>query len=70
MNWAVLGSTAIVLLVIYVPFLQPFCDTTPLSFEDWIQVIPFILMASVAAEITKVYIRKKVEKIAHAAARA
>jgi Ca2+-transporting ATPase len=70
MNWAVLGSTAIVLLVIYVPFLQPFCDTTPLSFEDWIHVIPFILMASVAAEITKVYIRKKAETIATAAARA
>ena len=36
MIWAVLGSAAIVLLVIYVPFLQPFFDTTPLSLEDWL----------------------------------
>ena len=70
MVWAVLGSAALVLLVIYVPILQPFFDTTPLSLEDWLHAIPFILMASVAAEITKVYIRKKAEKIAQAAARA
>jgi hypothetical protein len=28
-------------------------------------MIPFILMASVAAEITKVYIRQKAAKMAH-----
>ncbi|MBP1715712.1 MAG: Calcium-transporting ATPase 1, partial [Deltaproteobacteria bacterium] len=68
MVWAVLGSAALVLLVIYLPILQPFFDTTSLSLEDWIHMVPFILMASVAAEITKVYIRKKAEKLAHAAA--
>jgi Ca2+-transporting ATPase len=59
MVWAVLGSSVLVLSSVYVPFLQPFFDTTPLSLSDWMMMIPFILMASVAAEITKAYIRKK-----------
>ena len=64
MIWAVLGSAALVLSAVYVPFLQPFFDTRPLSLGDWISVIPFILMASVAAEITKVFIRQKSRKMA------
>ncbi len=67
MLWAVGGSAAIVLIGVYVPFLQPFFDTTPLNAIDWVMMIPFILMASVAAEITKVYIRNKAAKLAHAA---
>ena len=59
MVWAVSGSAALVFLAVYVPFLQPFFDTVPLSLGDWILMVPFILMASVAAEITKVYIRKR-----------
>ena len=65
MIWAVLGSAALVFFAIYVPFLQPFLDTTRLSLSDWITMIPFILMASVAAEITKVYIRHRAAKMAH-----
>ena len=63
MNWAVGGSAALVLVTIYVPFLQPFFDTTPLSVSDWLVMIPFILMASAAAELTKVYIRKRSAKM-------
>jgi P-type Ca2+ transporter type 2C len=63
MIWAVLGSAAVVFISIYVPFLQPFIDTTPLSLGDWALMAPFILMASVAAEITKVYIRRKAAKL-------
>jgi Ca2+-transporting ATPase len=66
MIWAVLGSGALVFIAVYVPFLRPFFDTTFLSVRDWIMMIPFILMASVAAEITKVFIRKKAAKMAHA----
>ncbi|MCE5242250.1 MAG: cation-translocating P-type ATPase [Syntrophobacteraceae bacterium] len=58
MVWAVGGSALLVLLSIYIPAFQPFFDTTPLSFFDWLMMTPFILMASVAAEITKVFIRR------------
>ena len=68
MIWAVGGSFLLVLMVVYVPFLQPFFDTVPLSVNDWLMMVPFILMASVAAEITKVYIRRKAAKLAHAPA--
>ena len=63
MIWAVLGSATLVLIAIYVPFLQPFFDTVSLSLGDWLRLIPFILMASVAAEITKVFIRRKASKM-------
>jgi P-type Ca2+ transporter type 2C len=65
MVWAVLGSAAVVMISVYIPFLQPFIDTTPLSLNDWMMMLPFILMASVAAEITKVFIRKKAAKMVY-----
>ncbi|MCE5336857.1 MAG: cation-translocating P-type ATPase [Desulfobacteraceae bacterium] len=64
MVWAVGGSTILVLLSIYVPAFQPFFDTVPLSFGDWLMMTPFILMASVAAEVTKVFIRRRSRKMA------
>jgi Ca2+-transporting ATPase len=63
MIWAVLGSASLVFFAIYVPFLRPFLDTTFLSLSDWIIMIPFMLAASVAAEITKVYIRHRAAKM-------
>ena len=60
---AVLGSGTLVIIAIYVPFLQPFFDTVPLSLGDWLKMTPFILMASVAAEITKVFLRWKASKM-------
>jgi Ca2+-transporting ATPase len=66
MIWAVGASALIVLLVIYIPFLQPFMDTVPLSLGDWVVMVPFILMASVAAELTKIYIRSKAAKVSYA----
>jgi Ca2+-transporting ATPase len=52
--------------VVYVPFLQPFFDTVSLGLSDWILMIPFVLVASIAAEITKIYLRYKAAKLAHA----
>jgi Ca2+-transporting ATPase len=62
MIWAVSGSSLLLLLAVYLPFLQPFFDTVPLSVGDWIRSIPFIFMASIAAEITKAYIRKRLAR--------
>jgi Ca2+-transporting ATPase len=58
MNWAVLSSMILVLITIYVPFLRPFFGTGFLGLTDWIEMIPFMLMAPVAAELVKIYLRK------------
>ena len=68
MNWAVIGSLLLIILVIYIPFLQPIFNTAPLSIGHWLEIIPLILIPSVAAELTKTVIRKwmKKEKTAEA----
>jgi Ca2+-transporting ATPase len=58
MNWAVLASLVLVLITVYVPFLRPFFGTTFLGLTDWVEMIPFILMAPVAAELVKIYLRR------------
>lgn len=58
MLWAVGSSLLLLLLVIYLPFLQPFFNTVSLGFSDWLVMTPLFLMASVAAEFTKAYLRR------------
>ncbi|MDR1934816.1 MAG: cation-translocating P-type ATPase, partial [Candidatus Accumulibacter sp.] len=45
MVWAVLASFLSVLLVVYVPFLNPFFDTLPLSASDWLLMLPFFFVS-------------------------
>ncbi|RPI71444.1 MAG: ATPase, partial [Desulfobacteraceae bacterium] len=59
MLWATAGSALIVLTAIYVPMLQPVFNTVPLGLYDWLLMFPFMLMDSIAAEVTKVFIRPK-----------
>ena len=54
---ATAGSFVLVLLVTYVPFLQPFFDTVPLSLGDWLFMAPFFFASPVAMELIKIYIR-------------
>ncbi|RPH75511.1 hypothetical protein EHM76_01515, partial [bacterium] len=49
----------LMLAVIYLPFLQPIFDTVPLTLGDWGEIIPFMLLASIAAELTKFFLRRK-----------
>ncbi len=57
MVWATAGSFVLVLLVTYVPFLQPFFDTVPLSWGDWLFMAPFFFASPVAMELVKAYLR-------------
>jgi Ca2+-transporting ATPase len=59
MVWAVLGSAVLVLIVTYLPFIQPIFNTVSLGLSDWLLMVPCILLASAAAEITKIFIRTK-----------
>jgi Ca2+-transporting ATPase len=58
MQWAVLTSLAILLAIIYVPFLDPVFDTAFLTVSDWAIMLPLILLPSVAAEINKWALRR------------
>jgi len=46
-----------------VPLFNPFFDTVPLSMDDWIFMIPFMIMDSIAAELLKIYFRFKAVKM-------
>jgi Ca2+-transporting ATPase len=63
MNMAVIFSVVVVLAVIYLPFLNGIFDTTPLALIDWLWILPFALMASIAAELTKIYLRGRARRI-------
>jgi Ca2+-transporting ATPase len=53
MNLAVVSSTLLLLAVIYIPFLRPIFDTSPLTAAHWGIVLPLLLVPALAAEITK-----------------
>ena len=53
MNYAVLASLLMVLLVVYVPFLNPIFKTTPLGWEQWQLILPLLLIPSIVAELVK-----------------
>jgi Ca2+-transporting ATPase len=62
MNWAVLGSLVLIILVIYVPFLQPVFNTASLGWAQWVAILPLILIPSVAAEVAKYAMQNKLRK--------
>jgi P-type Ca2+ transporter type 2C len=62
MVWAVCTSLLLVLTVVYVPFLQPFFDTVPLTLDDWLMIAPFFFASAVAMELLKFYFRRRSAK--------
>src|SRR5687768_15733663 len=64
MVWAVGASLLLVLMVVYVPFLQPFFDTVPLTLDDWLMMLPFFFASAIAMELLKVYFRRRSAKAA------
>ncbi len=59
MQYAVGASLVLLLMVIYVPFLGPIFDTTPITLLEWAEMLPLILVPSVAAELTKWFMRTR-----------
>jgi len=62
-NRALLGavglSLALLLVVIFVPFLQPIFNTHALSLSEWQVVLGLALLPAVAEEVTKWFLRRK-----------
>ena len=59
MVWAVGVSFLLVLMVVYVPFLQPFFDTVALGWNDWLLMLPFFFASPVAMELLKLHFRRR-----------
>jgi len=55
MNLAVLSSTLLILAVIYIPFLGNIFNTKPLGWAQWSEILPLMLIPSVAAEVMKLF---------------
>ncbi|HNB51731.1 MAG TPA: cation-translocating P-type ATPase [Anaerolineales bacterium] len=53
MNYAVLSSVALLLMVIYIPFFRPIFDTVALGWDQWKLLLPMIFIPAVVAEIVK-----------------
>ncbi|MGW8227162.1 MAG: cation-translocating P-type ATPase, partial [Anaerolineales bacterium] len=53
MNYALLASLILLLVVVYIPFLQPIFDTTPLGWEQWQYILPLTVIPALVAEVSK-----------------
>ncbi|MDD2534729.1 MAG: cation-translocating P-type ATPase [Eubacteriales bacterium] len=58
LNKAVLLSLALLLVVVYVPFLDPIFHTIPLGLMDWAIILPLAIIPFVVAEFIK-FVRAK-----------
>jgi len=62
MNIAILASTALVLMVVYIPFFNNVFDTLPLSGSQWVVILPLLAIPSIAAEVTKMILSNRRKK--------
>jgi Ca2+-transporting ATPase len=59
MQWAVVASLAIILAVVYLPFLNVLFETEPLGLREWAAMIPLMFVPSLAAEVNKWTLRRQ-----------
>jgi len=64
MQRAVLLSVVLILAVIYLPFLEAAFDTVALTLNDWLIILPLIVIPSAVAEISKFFVRRSEKRIA------
>jgi P-type Ca2+ transporter type 2C len=64
MQRAVLLSVALILAVIYVPFLQEAFDTVALTINEWLILLPLIAIPASVAEISKFFVRRSEKRMA------
>jgi Ca2+-transporting ATPase len=57
MNYACLSSLFLILAVVYIPFLRVVFNTEPLGWAQWSVMLPLLLIPSIAAEVSKVFMR-------------
>ena len=62
MNWAVLISAALLLLVVYLPPLRGIFETAPMTWAHWKYILPLAILPAIAVEITKYFILRSLLK--------
>ncbi len=62
MNLATFSSFALLIAVIYIPFLNPIFNTVPLGWGQWQYILMLIFIHSIVAELVKVLFRKPQKK--------
>lgn len=63
MVWATLASFALMLAVLYIPFLHDIFYTFPLGLTDWRIVLQFAFIPLILGELTKVFSKDKKDKV-------
>jgi magnesium-transporting ATPase (P-type) len=56
--WGIMAQLAVLALLIYVPFMQPFFGTTALGVEDWLFLSSLALIVVFAEETRKFFSRR------------
>jgi Ca2+-transporting ATPase len=59
MIYGVVSSFLLLLAVVYVPFLQPVFNTTPLDLRHWELILPLLVVPALIAEISKWFITRR-----------
>lgn len=62
MNLAVLFSVTLLMLVVYIPFLNPVFNTVPLTWTEWRLMLPLLIIPSVAAELVKYFTTNRMRR--------
>ncbi len=62
MNLAVLFSLALLMMVVYVPFFNPIFNTVPLTWDEWVFVLPLLIVPSLAAEAAKYLVTYRAQR--------
>ena len=62
MVWATLSSFALMLIVVYVPLLEPIFYTADLPLRDWLFMLPLMFVPAIVAELIKWFIRHHEQK--------
>jgi Ca2+-transporting ATPase len=57
MQYAVLSSVALLMAVIYIPFVNTVFNVIPLDARIWAYLAPLILLPAVVDEVTKIFLR-------------
>ena len=52
-------SFLLLLAVVYLPFLQPVFNTSPLTWRHWSVILPMTLLPAIAAEAAKYFLRRR-----------
>ncbi len=52
-------SFLLLLAVVYLPFLQPVFNTSPLTWRHWSMILPMTLLPAIAAEAAKYFLRRR-----------